>query len=305
MESIMAADSPSKRERIAAKDTAPRQLERKQAAEKIATCKKLRQSVTNPATLAALDAEIQAARIIANSGKPSMESIQEAAKTLAEAQLKLERASAHLEKAKDLETKASEEVQSAQAEFDRLRAPPRKPQQQDNALQQMANTLAQLSSAAQYTAEGKAIVDPSILQGLCDQLQGIALPRLGATPVPAGRRPEHLYQTTLGGPVRVAEESHTDMDAEEPTHFDSAVETSAVEDSFSELDATDLRSRLRAWSQPARKMTQHPIGRSNSSTTMVRRKITGKKSSSAYPAQKVSLSTIISTPEHTTQAWSE
>ena len=228
-----------------------RSAEKKAAAEKIKLCLALRKTVTSSASLASIDAELAVARAIANSGKASPTQIKEAADAVAEAEIRHEKAAAHLTTAKEHERRAKSDLAQAQLELTRLKASvstpsPAEPLVED--LQVMAATLDSLSTSATFTPTGQAIVDPKILQRLVTQLQKAA-----AVPSSVRNAPTEVFESA-------AEMEIGANSAAEPLALDDpytsaaggATDGPADQDSFSGLEAEDLRSRLRRLSSQAR-----------------------------------------------------
>lgn len=202
---------------------------KKAAAATIKQCLALKVTITNQATLMALDEEIKAARLIANNGVPSPNDIREAANFAAQAEIKHEKAAAHLKVAKECEARAKLEWDSAMVELRRVRSTSAKSPPPDS-LQTMATLFNSLSTGATYTPDGRAVVDPAILRNLCNQLQSMAAPEHDAN-LPVVEEIEESEDAVFTDPY------NTDMD------WVPAADPSL--ESLSDLDAPALRIRLR------------------------------------------------------------
>ena len=132
----------------------------------------------NPDLIAAIDAELAECRKIANGGLTTESEKKEAVEALATAEVKLSRAAKHLDAAKTNFSNAELEVQIQKSRIEALKSVMKKSQASlmigCNAARTMATSLSDLKTSAEFTDDGRVVVDQRILERLSSQLESLA-----------------------------------------------------------------------------------------------------------------------------------
>ena len=129
------------------------------------------------ATMASLEEQLKAARVVARGGKAPSVAMEEALTALAEAKVSLEKSAKHLSTVADHHDRALADVARCKEEFAAAKLMNAKPRQSQrgsavvsSAAASMAMTLEKLKSTAQFGAAGAVAVDLALLQLLTGQI---------------------------------------------------------------------------------------------------------------------------------------